>query len=90
MFCLSYLTERFLAFYPSHMTKRKALIKQISAEAKKQGMPFVKANRKGGRHEIWSLNGTTIPIPRHTELTEQTTNAIRKECSEELGKDWWK
>ena len=72
------------------MTKRKALIKQIRVEAKRQGVSFVKANRKGGRHEIWILGGAMIPIPRHTELAETTTNEIRKECSGELGKDWWK
>lgn len=72
------------------MTKRKDIIKRIKAEARKQGIDFVQASRKGGNHDIYLLDGLMIPLPRHGEIPEPTTRGIYRECEDKLGKDWWK
>lgn len=72
------------------MTKKKALIKRIRQEAKRQGIAFEQSPRKGGNHEIWKLDGLTVPIPRHAEIQEITAQDIYREAAEKLGKDWWR
>ncbi|PLS30060.1 hypothetical protein Uis1B_2111 [Bifidobacterium margollesii] len=72
------------------MTKRKDIIKRIRAEARKQGIDFTQAARKGGNHDIYLLDGLMIPPPRHNEIPEPTTRGIYRECEDKLGKDWWK
>lgn len=72
------------------MTKRKDIIKRIAAEARKRGIDFVQANRKGGNHDIYLLDGLMIPLPRHSEIPEPTTRGIYRECEDKLGKDWWR
>lgn len=71
------------------MTKPRDIVKRIRQEAKRQGMTF-EFERQGARHEVWSLNGTMIPIPRHRDIGEGLTEEIYKECQDKLGKGWWR
>jgi hypothetical protein len=41
-------------------------------------------------HEVWKLGETIIPIPRHTELGQGLTSKIRRQCEDELRRDWWR
>lgn len=71
------------------MTKRTSLIKRINKAAKSAGVEW-DLDREGGKHSIYLLDGLKIPIPRHTEIAEGTTEAIYKECEPALGKGWWR
>ncbi len=46
--------------------------------------------RQGANHEVYSLDGLMIPIPRHREVGEGLTEAIYRECQDKLGKGWWR
>lgn len=72
------------------MTSRKKLLKTIQKAASERGLAFEKSARKGGNHEIWKLDGMTVPVPRHCEIADITSQRIYKEAEEKLGKDWWK
>ena len=69
------------------MTKRKALIRALRKAARSQGMEFFLL-RQGGNHEVYSLNGLMIPIPRHTEIDERLASHICDEAETQLGKGW--
>ena len=69
--------------------RRTRLIRKISAEARRQGVPFI-STWEGGRHELFMLGSTKIPIPRHVEIGQRTTEDILHECQGELGKGWWR
>ena len=71
------------------VTKRRVLVRTLAAGARGAGLPFGVA-REGGRHTIFFVGSTLIPVPRHAEINEVVTIAIYKEASVELGKDWWK
>ncbi|WEV72753.1 hypothetical protein [Bifidobacterium sp. ESL0790] len=70
------------------MVQRKWLIKKIREQAKRQGLEFY--SRQGGNHEIFYLDGETIPIPRHNEIEQPIVWQIKKEVAQKLGKDWMK
>ncbi|MGH1977261.1 MULTISPECIES: hypothetical protein [Rothia] len=72
------------------MTKKRDLIKNINRAAREAGLEFKQKQRKGGRHDVYDLNGETIAIPRHNEINELTTLSIYKQAAHQLGKDWWK
>ncbi|AKU15731.1 type II toxin-antitoxin system HicA family toxin [Luteipulveratus mongoliensis] len=71
------------------MTQRRALIKQISKAARAADLTW-EVEREGGNHTVYSLDGVRIPIPRHTEIGEGLTAAIRKQAAEKLGEGWWR
>lgn len=71
------------------MTKPKDIIKRIDREAKRQGVSFGH-HREGGKHTVYLIGNTIIPIPRHREVNEMTTEGIYKQCETELGKGWWR
>lgn len=71
------------------MVKRRALLKTIAAEARRQAVEWGVA-REGGRHTIYRLGATRIPVPRHTELDERLAQKILKDCEAELGDRWWR
>ncbi len=52
--------------------KKKAVIKRL----KKAGW-YLK--RQGANHEIWTDGKKSIPVPRHTELDEDTAKGILKD-----------
>jgi len=68
--------------------KREELVKKIRREAKRQGVTWKPAG--GGKHETFWLGSAKIPIPRHSEIGERTTQDILHECEAELGKGWWR
>lgn len=68
--------------------KREQLVKMIRREAKRRGLTWKPG--EGGRHSVYWLGDTKIPIPRHTEIGEGLTQAILHECENELGKGWWR
>jgi hypothetical protein len=68
--------------------KRGELIRKISREAKRQGVPWVPD--AGGSHDTFWLGSIKIPIPRHTEIGEGLAQKILHECETKLGKGWWR
>lgn len=71
------------------MPKRTEVIKKIENAAKDAGLTFT-YDREGGRHTIYKLDGLTIPIERHRELTNQYAEKVYRECQPKLGKGWWR
>lgn len=69
--------------------KRRVLLKKIEAAAAAQGIEWVLA-RQGGRHEVYRLGGKMIPIERHAELDNSYAEMVYRECSEVLGRGWWR
>lgn len=61
----------------------------ITKAAKAHGLTF-EVVREGGNHTVYSLDGLRIPIARHGEIPERTTQDIYSECEPKLGKEWWK
>ncbi|MDF7664251.1 hypothetical protein PT282_06205 [Bifidobacterium sp. ESL0763] len=70
------------------MVQRKWLIKKIRTQARKRGLELT--SRQGGNHEVFYLDGKMIPISRHNEIGHLSTQAIKKEVAQKLGKDWMK
>ncbi len=71
------------------LSRPRDIVRRITAEAKRQGLDFV-LDREGANHTIYVLDGVIIPIPRHREVNERTTEGIYRECQEKLGKGWWR
>ncbi len=69
--------------------KRRDLLTSIQTAATGRGLTF-EFVRQGGSHEVWSLDGLRIVIPRHRQIAEGTARSIRKQAAEKLGKDWWR
>jgi predicted RNA binding protein YcfA (HicA-like mRNA interferase family) len=69
--------------------KRRDLLRTISAAAGAAGLDF-ESVRPGGAHEVFSLDGLIIPVPRHREIAEGTARSILRQCEAKLGKDWWR
>jgi predicted RNA binding protein YcfA (HicA-like mRNA interferase family) len=69
--------------------KRNDLLQLIAEAARERGIgwEFV---REGGDHEIWTLDGQRVAIPRHREVHELTAGRIIKELESRLGKQWWR
>jgi hypothetical protein len=68
---------------------RDDLIRRIGRNARERGVRWALI-RQGGNHEIWRCGTTTVPIPRHEEISEQVARTILRELDVELGKDWWR
>ena len=64
-------------------------MRRIAEEAKRQDLDFV-LDREGAKHTIYVLDGVVIPISRHREVNERTTEGIYRECQDKLGKGWWR
>lgn len=69
--------------------KRRDLLAMIASAARESGMSW-ELVRDTGAHEIWSLDGQRISVPRHREINEITARAILKDVEDKLGKDWWR
>ncbi len=63
------------------LVKRRALIRRLRSIAKEVGgeLEFV---REGANHEIWTIAGQRIAVPRHTEINERTAQGIIKFAEE--------
>jgi hypothetical protein len=68
--------------------RRKALIRMIAREARRNGVPWAVV-REGANHTIYQLGGTPIPVPRHAEIGETLARAILAETEARLGRRWW-
>lgn len=68
--------------------KRSELVRKIRQEARRQSVAFKQV--EGARHDMIWLGSTKIPIPRHLEIGQRTTEDILHECEAELGKGWWR
>jgi hypothetical protein len=71
------------------VSRPRDIVRRIAEEAKRQGLDFG-LDREGANHTIYVLDGVIIPIPRHREVNERTTEGIYRECQEKLGKGWWR
>jgi mRNA interferase HicA len=69
--------------------KRGALIGLMSAGAREAEIPW-EFEREGSGHEIWSLDGRLVAIPRHREINEVTAVAILRMLEPRLGRRWWR
>lgn len=68
--------------------KRSELLRRIGGAAKSRKLTWA-LRRQGAQHEIWELDGLTIPIPRHRELNERLARGIMADLAVKLGEDWW-
>ena len=68
--------------------RRSELIKKIRQETRRQGVEWKQV--EGAKHDTFWLGSAKIPIPRHAEIGQRTTEDILHECEAELGKGWWR
>jgi hypothetical protein len=69
--------------------KRRDLINKIRTAATGADVAFGSI-RDRGDHEVFSLGGIRLAIPRHREIAEGTAQAILKRTEPVLGKGWWR
>lgn len=69
--------------------RRRDVISTIKKAADAAGVAFGLA-RQGARHEVWTLDGDALTIPRHREINEHTAHAIFRICETKLGEGWWR
>ena len=69
--------------------KRVDLKNLIGRTARDQGILFVKL-RNSGDHEVHSLDGLRIVIPKKREINDLLAEAIMKQCEPRLGVKWWR
>jgi len=68
--------------------KRRDLVAKIKAAAATAGLSW-EVDREGGNHTVFSLDGLRIPIPSHSNIDEDLSRLILKECQPKLGERWW-
>lgn len=68
--------------------KRRAVLKQIELEAKRQGIPF--ALRERTNHTGIEVGQVKTVIGRHVEIRETQRIRIFKQLELVLGERWWK
>lgn len=68
--------------------KRRAVLKQIELEAKRQGIPF--ALRERTNHTGIEVGQVKTVIGRHVEIRETQRIRIFKQPEPVLGERWWK
>lgn len=71
------------------MPKRTEILKNIEKAAQAAGMSF-DFKRRGGNHDIFSLDGLLIPVGRHRDFERRYAEMVYAECEPKLGKGWWK
>lgn len=54
-----------------------------------KGMTFL-FKRRGGNHDIYTLDGVKIPIGRHRDFDNGYAEMVYRECEVKLGRGWWK
>ncbi len=61
--------------------KKRDLIRQLReiAKAADTELGFI---REGANHEIWTIGGQRLVIPRHREINERTAQGIIKKAKE--------
>ena len=68
--------------------RRSELIRKIRQEARRQGVAWKQV--EGAKHDTFWLGSVKIPIPRHAEIGQRTSEDILHKCEAELGKGWWR
>jgi len=68
--------------------KRRYLLRAIGDAAHDRHLIWLLV-REGAEHEVWSLDGRLVVIPRHREINELTARGIRQELESKLGDRWW-
>lgn len=69
--------------------KRRDVIAKIGEAASASGLSWG-MTRQGAKHELWSLDGEKVTIPRHRDINERTAHGIFRSCEEKLGEGWWR
>jgi len=68
--------------------KRAALLRTI-AEAARRNRSDWRLIRDRGDHEVWSLDGIPVVIPRHREVNEMVALPILVDLEARFGERWW-
>ena len=63
------------------MVKKRELLKQLRAIAREAEVDL-ELIREGANHELWSLGGIRLVIPRHREINQRTAEGIVKTAEE--------
>lgn len=61
--------------------KKRDLMKQLSSIARAARVDL-ELIREGANHELWSLGGMRLIIPRHREINQRTAEGIIKRAEE--------
>ena len=61
--------------------KKRDLVKHLRAVARAAGANLVFV-REGANHEVWTIAGERLVIPRHREINEHTARAIMRRAEE--------
>lgn len=69
--------------------KRVDLLRLIARAARRSGREW-RLLRDRGDHEIWSLDGIRVVIPRHREVNEMIARQILIKLEPRLGERWWR
>jgi hypothetical protein len=69
--------------------KRAKLLQTIGSAAQRAGGDW-RLVRDRGDHEIWSLDGIQIVVPRHREVNEIIALRIFIKLEPRLGERWWR
>jgi hypothetical protein len=69
--------------------KRRELLRAVARAAREAGLEW-ELLRQGADHEIWSLDGHRVTVPRHREINELTARGILRALEAQLGEDWWR
>lgn len=65
------------------------LLRTIARAAKRTGAEWSLV-RDRGDHEVWSLDGIRVVVPRHREVNEMTALRIFLDLNDRLGQRWWR
>lgn len=69
--------------------KRRDVLKKFSTAAKSRELVW-EFERNGANHDVYTLDGLIIPIPRHSEIGDRFAQEVFKECEPRLGSRWWR
>lgn len=69
--------------------KRTVLLRKIARSANRAGAEW-RLVRDRGDHEVWSLDGIRVVVPRHREVNEMTALGIFLDLEGRLGPRWWR
>jgi alpha-L-fucosidase len=69
--------------------KKRDLMRTIGRAARDANLEWGLI-RQGAEHELWSLDGERVTVPRHREIDEFTARSILKALELKLGKHWWR
>ena len=68
--------------------KRRAVLKMLQQEAKRQGLLFCLDELTN--HTGVTVGGVRSTLARHSEVPDSTARAFFDQFSSELGKGWWR